>query len=473
VTAGSRIERGAGVSDRPAALIALAALAAFTANVDLSIVNLALPAIGRAFGTTQSELAWTVNAYVLPYAVSILAVGRLADRFGHRRMLVGAGLVFAVGSVLAAAAPGYPVLLVARAIQGLGGSGLLTIGLAIVSANFTGAERGRALGWYFASGATAAVVGPLVGGFLTSLAGWPAMFWSQVPLALGVIVVARVVLDAPRATGRRSLDLPGLALGSAVLFGISTALLQADAWGWTSPAVLGAWVLAAVALAGFVMRERSADEPAVRLGVFRSRIFVAGALVGGAAWFGILSGSVQLAIFLQSVRGLDPTGAAIVLTPWPLVAGLLFPRSGAIVTRLGPERVMVASLVIAALAAGAMIGFDRSTPLPVISLVAAIGGVPIALGVTASTMCALAEFAPSEAGVASGVFNSLRQVGSSLGVAIPAAVFDVALAGGAGTDPLVGSTWAFASRAVVFGLVLLLVAAIMPRRHAAPLAATA
>jgi hypothetical protein len=120
-----------------------------------------------------------------------------------------------------------------------------------------------------------------------------------------------------------------------------------------------------------------------------------------------------------------------------------------------------------------MIGFDRSTPLPVISLVAAIGGVPIALGVTASTMCALAEFAPSEAGVASGVFNSLRQVGSSLGVAIPAAVFDVALAGGAGTDPLVGSTWAFASRAVVFGLVLLLVAAIMPRRHAAPLAATA
>jgi EmrB/QacA subfamily drug resistance transporter len=473
VTAGSRIEREAGVSDRPAALIALAALAAFTANVDLSIVNLALPAIGRAFGTTQSELAWTVNAYVLPYAVSILAVGRLADRFGHRRMLVGAGLVFAVGSVLAAAAPGYPVLLVARAIQGLGGSGLLTIGLAIVSANFTGSERGRALGWYFASGATAAVVGPLVGGFLTSLAGWPAMFWSQVPLALGVIVVARVVLDAPRATGRRSLDLPGLALGSAVLFGISTALLQADAWGWTSPAVLGAWVLAAVALAGFVMRERSADEPAVRLGVFRSRIFVAGALVGGAAWFGILSGSVQLAIFLQSVRGLDPTGAAIVLTPWPLVAGLLFPRSGAIVTRLGPERVMVASLVIAALAAGAMIGFDRSTPLPVISLVAAIGGVPIALGVTASTMCALAEFAPSEAGVASGVFNSLRQVGSSLGVAIPAAVFDVALAGGAGTDPLVGSTWAFASRAVVFGLVLLLVAAIMPRRHAAPLAATA
>ena len=458
---------------RPVGLILVAALAAFTANLDLSIVNLALPVIGDAFGTTQSELAWTVNAYVLPYAVSILAVGRLADRFGHRRTLAAGAWLFALGSVVAAVAPGYAVLLVGRAVQGLGGAGLLTVGLAIVSANFSGAERGRALGWYFASGATAAVVGPLVGGLLTSLVGWPGIFWSQVPLALVVVGSARAVLAAGSAGTRRSLDLPGLALGSAVLFGISTALLQANAWGSTSPAVLGAWALAIVALAAFVARERATDEPAVRLGVFRSRIFVAAALVGGAAWFGILSGSVQLAIYLQSVRGLDATGAALVLTPWPLVAGLLFPRSGAIVARIGPERVMIGSLVIAAVAAAAMTGFDRSTPFALVSLVAAIGGVPIALGVTASTMCALAEFAPSEAGIASGVFNSLRQVGSSLGVAIPAAAFDLVLAGSAGSDLLAGSVGAFASRAVVFLIVLGLAGAIMPRRSVATQAASA
>jgi Na+/melibiose symporter-like transporter len=189
--------------------------------------------------------------------------------------------------------------------------------------------------------------------------------------------------------------------------------------------------------------------------------------VGGAAWFGILSGSVQLAIYLQSVRGLDAIGAAVVLTPWPLVAGLLFPRSGAIVARIGPERVMIGSLALAAGAAAAMVGFDRSTPLAVVSLVAAVGGVPIALGVTASTVCALAEFPPEEAGIASGVFNSLRQVGSSLGVAIPAAVFDLALAGPPGADPLAGSVGAFASRAVVFLAVLGLVALLLSGRRIA------
>ena len=155
--------------NRSVGLVLVAALASFTANLDLSIVNLALPVIGRAFGVSQSELAWTVNAYVLPYAVSILAVGRLADRFGHRSVIVWGAVLFTVGSVVSAVAPGYGVLLAGRVMQGLGGSALLTVGLAIISASFAGAERGRALGLYFASGASAAVVGPIVGGLLTSV----------------------------------------------------------------------------------------------------------------------------------------------------------------------------------------------------------------------------------------------------------------------------------------------------------------
>ncbi len=466
---GGAADRGGAADARdravdPRAIILVAVLAAFTANVDLSIVNLALPVVGRAFEVGQSELAWTVNAYVLPYAVSILAVGKLADGFGHRRVLAIGALLFLVGSLVAAGAPGYPVLLAARAIQGLGGSALLTVGLAIISANFSGAERGRALGLYFAAGASAAVVGPLIGGWLASIAGWQAIFWSQVPLAALVALAAFVLLPATARGTRRSLDVPGLVLGSVVLFAINGALLQADGWGWTSPAIIGLWVAAVAALVAFVVRERAAAEPAVRLSVFRSRVFVASALVGAAAWFGILSGSVQLAIYLQTIRGLDATRAALVLLPWPLVAGLLFPRSGAIVARLGTERVMIGSLVIAALAAALMIGFGATTPLPIVSLVAAIGGVPIALGVTASTIRALAEFPAAEAGIASAVFNSLRQVGSSLGVAIPAAVFDAAAAGspGAGASEA-GSSAAFASRAVVFVVCLVLVVAILPR----------
>jgi MFS family permease len=437
----------------PTAVIAVTVLAAFTAQIDLSIVNLALPVIGEAFRVGQSTLAWTVNAYVLPFAVSILAVGRLGDRYGHRSVLTVGAVVFAAGALASALAPSYEALLAGRVAQGVGGAALLTIGLAVVSATFEGAARGRALGLYFAAGATAAVIGPVVGGVLTTVVGWPGMFWAQVPLALAVAIAAWTVLPAGGTGRARPLDLPGLALGTLVLLGVNGALLQADAWGWLSIGIVGGFLLAGLALVLFVVRERSTPEPAVRLEILRSRAFVASTIVGGAAWFGILSGTVQLSIYLQEVRGLTPTEAALVLTPWPLLAAVLFPRSARIVARIGATRTMLGSLALALFAALLMLAFDPTTPFVVVSAVAALGGVPIALGVVASTTTALSEFDPAEAGIAAGVFNAFRQVGSALGVAIPAAVFDLAVAPGA-TDLMPGSHAAFASRAVVFAIAL-------------------
>jgi DHA2 family methylenomycin A resistance protein-like MFS transporter len=308
---------------------------------------------------------------------------------------------------------------------------------------------------------------------LASALGWPGIFASQVPLGIVVAVLAWRLLPAPSATRRVSLDAPALVAATIALAGINVALLQGESWGWTSAGILGAWAVAVIALVAFVARERTAAEPAVRLAIFRSRGFVASALVGGAAWFGILSGSIQLAIYLQVGRGLGALEAALVLVAWPLVAALLFPRSAAIARRFGPERTMTASLVVAAIAAALMIGLDATTPLPVVSLLAALGGAPIAIAVTASTLRALADFPPGEAGVASGVFNSLRQVGASLGVAIPAAVFElVAVSNGAAA----ATSAAFASRAVVFGFVLLAVVGLLgtrPRASAAPAGAPA
>jgi EmrB/QacA subfamily drug resistance transporter len=449
------------------AVLLVACIAGFTANFDLQLVNLALPQLGRAFGVSQSILAWAVAAYVLPYAISILAVGRLADGFGLRRVLATGAALFTIGSVIAAVAPEYPVLLVGRALQGVGGAALMTTALAAISATFSPSARPRAFGIFFAAGALAAVVAPLVGAFLTATLGWRGMFASQIPLGLVVLGGAFAALPAARPGPRGSLDLPGLALATVALGAVNVALLQANEWGWTSPAILVTWAVAGVALVAFVWREQRTPRPAVRLAVLRSRMFVASALVGAAAWFGILSGTIQVAVYLQTVRGLSTTDTALVLLPWPLIAGLVFPRSGAIVTRIGAERVMVASVAFATAAGAAMILFDASTPLPLVALLAAVGGVPIALGVTASTSRALAEFPPSEAGTASGVFNGLRQVGSSLGVAIPAAAFD--LAGGG----MAGSTAAFASRAVVFAIILGAVVVTLPRRVLAPREASA
>jgi EmrB/QacA subfamily drug resistance transporter len=453
------------MSRREIAVLLTASFAGLTAILDSSIVNLALPQIGTAFGTSASQLAWVVNAYILPFAVSILVMGRLGDRLGRRGVLAAGTALFAVATLGAALAPTFGVLLAMRAVQGVGASAMLTLSLAVVSAEFPAERRAQALGLYFAAGATAAAVGPIVGGLLTSAFGWPAMFAVQVPLAAGAVAAVLLVLAPAPGGPSRSLDLPGLALGTLVLVGINVALLQGGDWGWTSGPVIGAWVLGMVAAVGFVVRERSTSEPAVPLGVFRNRRFVASSIVGASAWFGIISGTVQLATYLQAGRGLDATGAAIVLAPWPIAALLVFPKSGSVVARYGAERTMLVTLAAAALSALLMPWFDGSTPLPLVSLVAAVGGAAVALTVTASTVCAIAEFPPSEAGIASGIFNSIRQVGSSLGAAIPAAAYDLATGGAlVGAAALTGSSWALGARAAVTVLALAAVVVVLPRR---------
>ncbi|MGH2773425.1 MAG: MFS transporter [Actinomycetota bacterium] len=452
------------MNNRRALVLATAALAGSTAILDTSIVNLALPAIGKAFGTDASGLAWAVNAYVLPFAVSILAAGRLGDAFGRRRVLAAGGVMFAIGSAGCALAGSYAALLAMRAVQGLGGSLLMTVSLATVSATFDEATRPKALGIYFASGATAGAAGPIIGGVLTDLFGWEAMFSMQVPLSLAVTGAALAFLDRPAEARRPNLDLPGLGLATVMLGGVNFAILQANDRGWTSPVIVSSWLLAIAALALFIVRERTAAAPAVRLEVFRNRRFVASSLVGAAAWFALLSGTIQVAVYLQEGRGLNPTQSSLVILAWPLAALVVFLKSSGVVRRFGSQPTMFVALGISVLFAAMMPFFGEGTPLPVVSAIAAAGGAAIALSVTASTVCAVAEFPPSEAGIASGIFNSLRQVGSALGVAIPAAAYDAATGGSlGGTAAFNGSAWAFGSRLAVLALLLVVVAAVLPR----------
>ncbi len=447
--------------ERASAILALTWLAAFTPILDTSIVNLALPQVGATFGTSASLLAWVVSAYLLPFAVSILAVGRLGDGLGKLRVFAGGAVLFAVGSAGAAAAPSFAVLLGMRALQGLGASALLTLSLAIVSASYGPAERPRALGVYFSGGALGGVVGPIAGGILTSLWGWRAMFALQVPLA-AMLLIGSVLLLREIRGARRSLDLPGLGAGTLMLVGVNIALLHAQEWGWASPRAGAAWAVAGIALLLFIMRERSAQEPVVRLAVFRNRRFVAASFVGAAMWFGIISGSVQLAIYLQRGRGLDALHAALVLLPWPLVAFFLFPRAGAIARRVGESRAMILAGGVSALGGAAMVGFDAATPYVAIALLGTLLGASGTFGILTSAAGAVAEFAPQDAGVASGIFNSIRQVGSALGVAIPAAAFDL-VAGGAFSGEIVfdGVRWALAARAIVMALAVAVAGALL------------
>ncbi|HEU5287879.1 MAG TPA: MFS transporter, partial [Candidatus Limnocylindria bacterium] len=298
---------------------------------------------------------------------------------------------------------------------------------------------------------------------LTTLFTWRGMFALQVPLALITIVLARRFLtEQPRRT--RALDLPGLAAGTVMLLGINVALLEAHSWGWMSLPIVASWIVAAAAFILFIVRERRAPAPAVDLRVFRSRSFVAHSLAGAAMWWALVSLSIQLALYLQNGRGLDPTQAAVVLTPWPLLGFFVVPRVGLVVSRIGHRATLMTGLVAATSSAVALVSLPPDVPLALIAVLELPLGVAMSFVLVTSASGAVAEFPPEDAGVAAAIFNSVRQVGTSLGVAIPAAVYDVVTGGSLQGEIVIdGTRWAMLVTAIAFAATTVVVGVLVRR----------
>jgi MFS transporter, DHA2 family, methylenomycin A resistance protein len=441
----------------PRLLLALAWLAGFTL-IDSSIVSLALPDIARDFDRSVGELAWVSTGYLLALAATLLAAGRLNDRYGSRLVLGIGGVAFLVLTAACGLAPTFELLVVARVAQGIAGGILYTVSLAIVVTSFQPERRAWAIGVYFTSGALGAVIGPVVGGLLTDLGGWRLVFLAQLPLPALVALGAWLLL--PAGAGRpRPMDLPGLAAASTFMVAATLALLELAVPGAGLVALVAA-VVAALALAVFVAVERRVAEPAVRLAIFANARFVRATAAGAGAWFAIMSAVIYAAIYLQLGRGLSAGDAGLILLAGPLVGLVFFPFAGRFVSSVGPEAAMRLGLVILVAAAVGMLTWDAATPIWLVVAVQLLNGAGISITLVASADDAMAQFTPAEAGTGSALFNSLRQLGAAMGVAIPAVAFEALAGGRLGPEAaLSGSTAAFGVRLAVLALPLLLVLA--------------
>ena len=439
----------------PRLLLALAWLAGFTL-IDSSIVSLALPDIARDFDRSVGELAWVSTGYLLALAATLLAAGRLNDRYGSRPVLGIGGVAFLVLTAACGLAPSFELLVAARLAQGIAGGILYTVSLAIVVTAFPPERRAWAIGLYFTSGALGAVIGPVVGGFLTDLGGWRLVFLAQLPLPVLVAVGAWLLL--PAGAGRpRPMDLPGLAAASIFMVAVTLALLELAVPGAGGIALV-AGVVAAVALMAFVAIERRAAEPAVRLAIFANPQFVRATAAGASAWFAILSAVIYAALYLQLGRGLSAGDAGLILLAGPLVGLIFFPFAGRFVSAVGVEAAMRLGLVVLVAAAVGMLTWDADTPIWLVVAVQLLNGAGISITLVASADEAMAQFTPAEAGTGSALFNSLRQLGAAMGVAVPAVAFEALAGGRLGPEAaLSGSTAAFGVRLAVLALPLLLV----------------
>jgi len=439
----------------PRWLLALAWLAGFTL-IDSSIVSLALPDIANDFDRTVGQLAWVSTGYLLALAATLLAAGRLSDRFGQRPVLGLGAVGFGLATLACGAAPSYEFLIGARVVQGIFGGILYTVSLAITVTAFPPERRSTAIGIYFTSGALGAVIGPVVGGLLTDFGGWRLVFFAQLPLPAAVALGAVVLLPTMQ---RRSgpFDVAGIAGASVVIVATTLAMLQLAEPDGRGVALVAGFV-AVAALGWFVAVERRADDPAVRLDIFANARFVVATLAGAGAWFAIMSSTIYTALYLQLGRTFSAADAGLILLASPLVALIGFPFGGRFVRSVGVDRATLVGVTLMLTGAALMLTWGAATPVWAIVGTGLVTGAGIAITLVSSATDALAQFRPEDAGTGSALFNSLRQLGAAMGVAIPAVAFELAAMGSrtAGAS-LAGSSAAFLIRMVVLAIPLILV----------------
>ncbi|WP_433682368.1 MFS transporter [Nocardia sp. CA-119907] len=404
-------------------VLALTSLAALMITLDALVVTTALPAIQRDLRASIAQLEWTINAYALSFAVLLMAGAALGDRYGRRRVLMVGLVLFGAASVGCALAPSLGWLIAARAAQGTGAAAVMPVAMSLLSAAFGPEQRTRALGLFAAVNGLATLGGPLVGGAVVQGLAWQWIFWLNVPI--GAVLVPLIATRLSESFGTaRAVDYRGIALVSLAAFGLVWGLVRGNESGWASDEIVGAFAVAAVALAGFVRWELRTPTPLIPMRFFGSRAFSAGNAVGLLLFASIFSGAFFFAQFLQLVQHNGPLGAGLRLAPWTVTLFLVAPIAGKQVNRFGERPLIVTGLLMQAIGYG-WIALTASPELPYPALIPpfVISGIGVSMAIPAAQSAVLRAVPLPAIGAASGTFNTLRQLGGAFGIAVPAAVF--------------------------------------------------
>ncbi|WP_412741596.1 MFS transporter [Krasilnikovia sp. MM14-A1004] len=439
-------------------VLAICCTSIFLVGLDTTVVNVALPSIGRELRLGVPELEWTVDAYTLVLAGLLITSGALADRIGRRRVFRAGLVLFAAGSLGCAVAPGLEVLVAARMVQGVGGSMLSPVALAIVVNVITEPrERAQAIGVWAAVFGLSMAAGPLLGGALIAGLGWRAVFWANLPIIAIVGVLTAVHVPESRSPRPRRLDLPGQVLLSILVGSVVAVLIEGPRTGWRSGWATAAYLAIAAVGFIFVRTQTRRAEPLIDLRLFRRPPFAA-AVGGAVVTFVALNATLLLGtLYLQQVRGLSPLAAGAVTLPMALAATICAPLSGYLVGRVGPR--LPLRLAGAGIAAGGalLVGLGERTALPVLLVAYLCVGIGVGFANAPITNTAVSGLPPERSGLAGGIASTARQIGAALGIALAGGL--VAEPGAGGLTPAMSPGWILVA---VCGALLLLVAQASP-----------
>jgi EmrB/QacA subfamily drug resistance transporter len=382
--------------------------ALFMIMLDNTVVNVALPSIQKDLDASISGLEWTINGYTLSFAVLLATGGRLGDIFGRRRMFLLGVVIFTLSSATAGFAVSSTDLVISRVVQGVGAALMMPATLSIITNAFPASERGKAMGMWAGVSALALAVGPVLGGFLTEHVSWRAIFYLNIPVAIGAVTAALFAVRESRDTSvGREVDFAGVAVLTGALTALILALVEGNAWGWGSPEIVGLLAAAGLGMGAFVAIEQRVKTPMVDFGLLSDRNFLGAVVVAAIVSFSMLGVFFFLALYMQNILQYSPLEAGVRFLPTTLMIVGVAPVSGRLSDRYGPRWLIAGGLAIVA---ASLFSFM-------------LLGIGIAMTMSPMTSAAMNAVPVQKAGIASGVLSMFRMVGGSLGVAVTGAIF--------------------------------------------------
>jgi EmrB/QacA subfamily drug resistance transporter len=444
--------------------LAAVAFGLFMIMLDNTVVNVALPSIQRDLDMKLSELEWIVSGYALTFAALMLIGGKLADAYGRRLIFVIGIAVFTLASLACGLASTGEVLIAARVAQGVGAAMMNPATLSIIAVTFPPRERGTAIGIWAGVSALALAIGPLVGGLLTEHAGWNWIFFINVPVGVLGIAASFLLIDESRDETHERLDLPGLFTSGIGLFALTYGLIEANNYGWGSTRIVGAFVVAVVALGSFLLLESRTRAPMLDLTLFRNRTYVGANLVMllvALAMFGVF---FFVSLYMQNVLGYSAVQAGAAFLPMTLLIIVVAPLAGRASDRFGSRWLMATGMVFlsAQLAYFSQLSADATFWRLLPALV--LGGFGMSLTMTPSSAAAMRAVPVAKAGMGSAVLNAFRQVGGSTGIALMGAIMASRLT----TPPTTASFMDGFERALLVAAGIALAGAIVAAIHVRP-----
>lgn len=404
-------------------------MSTFMSALDTSVVNTVLPVINNSFGSEIATVEWVVIIYLLIVSGLLLSFGRLGDIRGHKPVFLTGFSIFIISSALCGWSPSIGALIAFRGLQALGAAMLAANSPAILTKNFPPSQRGQALGLQATMTYLGLTVAPSLGGWLTDLISWRAVFYINVPVGIFAFILAWMFIPQDRKSGaHESFDIPGAIIILVGLITLLLALNQGYAWGWFSPQIIGLFLLSGVFLVSFILVEKRSQSPILDLSLFANRVFSAATISAVLNYIAVFSVLLLLPFYLLQGRGLNPSQAGLILTIQPIVMAIVAPISGGISDRIGTRIPTATGMLILSLGIFLMSRFSLNTPIYQVGIALGIAGFGTGTFISPNNSAIMGVAPRERQGIAAGILATSRSTGMVLGVGLAGAIFTTIMA---------------------------------------------